>query len=81
VRRRRLTLDDFFRRTILEGRLEEHVVLIEVRLRDLRGSDDLALWIACFDEFLDGIRIDRPTFFKQSLDRAFDGRLAPASSI
>lgn len=59
-----------------EIRLEEHVVLIEVRLRDLRGSDDLALFIMFFDEFLDGVRVDRPTFFQQMFDRRFDGRLA-----
>ena len=64
---------------LLEVRLEEHVVLVEVRFRDLRGSNDLVLRIACFDDFLDGIRVDRSASLKQSFDRTFDGRLAHPS--
>jgi hypothetical protein len=57
-------------------RLEQHVVLFEVRLRYLRITNKIAGDIAFFHEFLDGCRVDGPPLLQEMLNGALDGRLA-----
>lgn len=73
-----LDLHDLFRLARVKGhvRLEEQVVLVEVRLRDFRSENHVAFGVLLFNELLDRRRVNRQTTFKQTLDRPFDGRLA-----
>ena len=61
-------------------RLEEHVVLLEIRLRNFRGSNHVVRDVVLFHDLLDRCRVNRPALFEQVLDRPFDGRLALAGS-
>lgn len=57
-------------------RLEEPVVLLEIRLRDFRRANDVVRHVVFFHDILDRCGVDRPTLIEQTLDRRFDGRLA-----
>lgn len=71
-------LHDLFVPARVKGhvRLEEQVVLIEVRLRDFRSANHVALCVILFDKLLDRRRVNHQAIFKQAMDRPFDGRLA-----
>jgi hypothetical protein len=63
-------------------RLEEHVVLLEIRLRDFRRAGNVVRHVVFFHDLLDRCCVNRPPLIEQTLDRRFDGRLAlPGSQI
>jgi len=63
-------------------RLEEHVVLLEIRLRNFRGSNHVVRRVGFFHNLFDRCRVNRPAFFEQALDRRFHARLAlPGSQV
>ena len=75
---------DIFRVARVERhvRLEEHVVLVEIRCRDFRRANDVVRHVVLFHDLLDRCGVDRPPLIEQTLDRRFDGRLAlPGSQV
>jgi hypothetical protein len=73
---------DIFRLARVERhvRLEEHVVLLEIRLRYFRRSNRVVRHVVCFHNRFDRFRVNRPALFEQALDRRFHTRLALAGS-
>lgn len=59
-------------------RLEEHVVLLEIRLRDFRGSNRVIQHLGFFHNLFDRCRVNHPALFEQTLNCRFHGRLALA---
>ena len=56
--------------------LEERVVLLEIRLRNVRVSNPVAREVVLFHDLFDRCRVNRPAFFEQALDRHFHERFA-----
>ena len=73
---------DIFRLAPVERhvRLEEHVVLLEIRIRNFRRSNYVVRRVGFFHNLLDRFRVNRPALFEQTLDRRFHARLALAGS-
>ena len=73
---------DIFRLARVERhvRLEEHVVLLKIRLRNLRRANHVVRHVVLFHDLLDRGCVNRPTLFEKTLDRRFDGRLALSGS-
>jgi hypothetical protein len=69
-----------FSRVERHVRLEEHVVLLEIRMRNFRGSNHVVRRVVLFHNLLDRFRVNRPALIEQALDRRFHGRLAFAGS-
>ncbi len=75
---------DIFRVARVERhvRLEEPVVLVEIRLRDFRRANDVVRHVVFFHDLFDRCGVNRPALIEQTLDRRFDGRLAlPGSQV
>jgi len=75
---------DIFRVARVERhvRLEERVVLVEIRLWDFRRANDVVRHVVFFYDLLDRCGVNHPPLIEQTLDRPFDGRLAlPGSQV
>ncbi len=63
-------------------RLEERVVLLEIRLRNFQGANRVVRHVVLFHDLFDRCRVNRPALFEQPLDRRVNARLAlPGSQI
>ncbi len=61
-------------------RLEEHVVLLKIRLRNLRRANHVVQHVILFHDLVGRSCVNRPTLFEKTLDRRFHGRLALSGS-
>jgi len=61
-------------------RREEHVVLLEIRLRDFQSLNHVARYVVLFHDLLDRCRVNCLALFEQAFDGRFDGRLALSGS-